>query len=40
MCTEELHNPYSSPGIIRMLKPRRMRWAQHVAEGGGGKIGL
>jgi hypothetical protein len=23
---EELHNLYSSPSIIRMLKSRRMRW--------------
>jgi hypothetical protein len=23
---EELHNLYSSPGIIRMIKSRRMRW--------------
>jgi hypothetical protein len=24
---EELHNVYSSSSIIRMIKPRRMRWA-------------
>jgi hypothetical protein len=24
---EELHNLYSSPSIIRMIKSRRMRWA-------------
>jgi hypothetical protein len=24
---EELHNLYSSPNIIRMIKSRRMRWA-------------
>jgi hypothetical protein len=29
--TEELHNLYSSPSIIRMIKPRRIRWAGHVA---------
>jgi hypothetical protein len=29
---EELHNLYSSPSIITMLKSRRMRWA-----GNGGK---
>jgi hypothetical protein len=23
---EELHNLYSSPSIIRMIKSRRMRW--------------
>jgi hypothetical protein len=28
---EELHNLYSSPRIIRMIKSRRMRWAGHVA---------
>jgi hypothetical protein len=28
---EELHNLYSSPSIIRMIKSRRMRWAGHVA---------
>jgi hypothetical protein len=28
---EELHNLYSSPSIIKMIKPRRMRWAGHVA---------
>jgi hypothetical protein len=36
---EELHNLYSSPSIIRMIKSRRMRWAGHVARLGdiGGK---
>jgi hypothetical protein len=28
---EELHNLYSSPSMIRMIKSRRMRWAVHVA---------
>jgi hypothetical protein len=28
---EELHNLHSSPGIIRMIKSRRIRWAGHVA---------
>jgi hypothetical protein len=27
---EELHNLYSSPDIIWMVKPRSMRWAEHV----------
>jgi hypothetical protein len=27
----ELHNLYSSPSIIRMVKSRRMKWAEHVA---------
>jgi hypothetical protein len=29
--TEELHSLYSSPSIIRIIKSRRMRWAEHVA---------
>jgi hypothetical protein len=28
---EELHNLYSSPSIIRIIKSRRMRWAGHLA---------
>jgi hypothetical protein len=28
---EELHNLYSSPDIIRVIKSRRMRLAGHVA---------
>jgi hypothetical protein len=31
---KELHNLYSSPSIIRMIKSRRMRWAWHVARMG------
>jgi hypothetical protein len=31
---EELHNLYSSPNIIRMMKSRRMRWAGYVARVG------
>jgi hypothetical protein len=31
---EELHGLYSSPGIIRVIKARRMRWAGHVARMG------
>jgi hypothetical protein len=31
---EELHNLYSSPSIIRIIKSRRMRWAVHVARMG------
>jgi hypothetical protein len=30
----ELHNLYSSPNKIRMMKSRRMRWAGHVARLG------
>jgi hypothetical protein len=28
---EELRDLYSSPSIIRMMRLRRMRWAEHVA---------
>jgi hypothetical protein len=31
---EELHNLYSSPSIIRMIKSRRMRWVGHVSRMG------
>jgi hypothetical protein len=31
---EELHNLYSSPSIIRVIKSRRMRCAGHVARIG------
>jgi hypothetical protein len=31
---EELHNLYFSPGIIRIIKSRKMRWAGHVARKG------
>jgi hypothetical protein len=31
---EELHNLYSSPSLIRMIKSRRMRWVGHVAQMG------
>jgi hypothetical protein len=31
---EELHDLYSSPSIIRMIKSRRLRWAGHVARIG------
>jgi hypothetical protein len=29
-----LHNFYSPPGINSMMKPKRMRWARHVARIG------
>jgi len=28
---EELNDPYSSHNIVRVIKSRRMRWAEHVA---------
>jgi hypothetical protein len=31
---EEPHNFYSSPNIIKMIKLRRMRWAEHIARMG------
>jgi hypothetical protein len=31
---EELHDLYSSPSIIRIIKLRRMKWAGHVARMG------
>ena len=33
---EELNDLYASPNIIRVIKPRRIRWACHVARMGGG----
>jgi hypothetical protein len=33
----ELHNLYSSPNIVRMIKSRRMRWAGHMARMGEGR---
>jgi hypothetical protein len=31
---EELRDLYSSPSVVRIMKPRRMRWAGHVARMG------
>jgi hypothetical protein len=31
---EELRDLYSSPSIVRIIKSRRMRWADHVARMG------
>jgi hypothetical protein len=31
---EELHNLYSSPSIIRMIKSKKLRWTGHVARMG------
>jgi transcription termination factor 2 len=28
---DELHDLYSSPNIVRVIKSRRLRWAGHVA---------
>ena len=32
---EELNDLYCSPNIVRVIKPRRMSWAVHVARMGG-----
>jgi hypothetical protein len=34
---DELHNLYSSPNIVRVIKSRRMRWTGHVAHMGEGR---
>jgi hypothetical protein len=34
---DELHNLYSSPNIVTVIKPRRMRWARDVARIGEGR---
>jgi hypothetical protein len=34
---DELHSLYSSPDIVRVIKSRRMRWAEHVARMGEGR---
>jgi len=31
---DELHNLYSSPNIVRVIKSRRIMWAGHVARMG------
>jgi hypothetical protein len=35
---EKLHNFYSSPSIIRMIKSRWMKWAGHLEQMG--RIGM
>jgi hypothetical protein len=34
---EELHDLYSSPTIVRVIKSRIIRWAEHVAQMGRGE---
>ena len=34
---EELNELYSLPNIVRVIKSRRMRWAEHVARMGEGR---
>jgi hypothetical protein len=31
LLSEELHNVYASPNIIRMIKSREVRWTGHIA---------
>jgi hypothetical protein len=35
---DELHDLYSTPNIVRVIKARRMRWAGHVARMGKGEV--
>jgi hypothetical protein len=35
---DELHDLYSSPNIVRVIKSSRMRWAGHVARMGEGRV--
>jgi hypothetical protein len=34
---DELHSLYSPPNIVRVIKSRRIRWAEHVARMGEGR---
>ena len=34
---EELNDLYCSPNVVRVIKSRRMRWAEHVARIGEGR---
>ena len=34
---EELNDLYSSPNIVRVIKSRRMKWAEHMARMEGGR---
>ena len=34
LCNEKLNDLYCSPNIVRVIKPRRMKWAGHVARMG------
>jgi hypothetical protein len=34
---DELHNLYSSPNIVMVVKSRRMRWVGNVARMGAGR---
>jgi urease alpha subunit len=32
--SDELHKFYSSPNIVRQIKPKRMKWAEHITHMG------
>ena len=34
---EEFHSLYRSPNIVRVIKSRKLRWADHVARMGEGR---
>jgi hypothetical protein len=34
ICNKDLYALYSSPNIIRVIKPRELRWAGHVSQMG------
>jgi hypothetical protein len=34
LCNVVLHNLYSSPDVIRMIRSRRVRWVEHVVHMG------
>jgi hypothetical protein len=38
MGSAELHGSYSSPNLVRANKLRRIRWTEHVARMGKGRI--
>jgi hypothetical protein len=35
---EELNDLYTSPNIVRVIKPRIMKWADYVARMGRGEV--
>jgi hypothetical protein len=32
LCNEELHDVYTSPSIVQIVKSRRLQWVGHVAK--------
>jgi len=35
---DEIHSPYSSLNIVRVIKSRKIRWAGHVSHMGRGEV--